>query len=102
MRAIFLCEKDDKIFKVYNEKSLCTLQELVGIEKRIYKKADLLACPALFADVEFIFSTWGMPEFTSEEIKTCLPSLRCVFYGAGTVQKFARPFLACGVKVFSA
>jgi len=28
--------------------------------------------------------------------------LKCVFYGAGTVQSFARPFLNCGVKVFSA
>ena len=102
MRAIFLCEKDDKIFKVYDEKTLNALQELVGIEKRIYKKADVITAPANFGDVEFIFSTWGMPEFTSEEIKACLPSLRCVFYGAGTVQKFARPFLACGVKVFSA
>ena len=43
-----------------------------------------------------------MPEFTEAEIKACFPSLKCVFYGAGTVQKFARPFLACGVKVFSA
>ena len=102
MRAIFLCEKDDKIFKVYDEKTLNALQELVGIEKRIYKKADVITAPANFGDVEFIFSTWGMPEFTADEIKTCLPSLKCVFYGAGTVQKFARPFLACGVKVFSA
>ena len=43
-----------------------------------------------------------MPEFTEDEIKLCFPSLKCVFYGAGSVQKFARPFLACGVKVFSA
>jgi phosphoglycerate dehydrogenase-like enzyme len=43
-----------------------------------------------------------MPTFTEEEIKSCLPSLKAVFYGAGTVQAFARPFLNCGVKVFSA
>ena len=41
-------------------------------------------------------------KLTEEEIRACLPSLQCVFYGAGTVQAFARPFLACGVKVFSA
>ena len=38
----------------------------------------------------------------SEEIKKYLPNLKCVFYGAGTVQSFARPFLDRGVKVFSA
>ena len=31
-----------------------------------------------------------------------MPSLKAVFYAAGTVQYFARPFLNCGIKVFSA
>ena len=39
---------------------------------------------------------------TEQEIRACLPALRCVFYGAGSVQAFARPFLSCGVRVFSA
>ena len=102
MRAIFLCEKADKIFSVYNADSVCELQRLTSIEKKIYTKSDVLSDPSAFSDVEFIFSTWGMPSFTEEEIRNCLPSLKCVFYGAGSVQKFARPFLDCGVKVFSA
>jgi len=67
-----------------------------------YGKADVLMNPEKFADTAHIFSTWGMPTFTEAEIKTYLPSLKCVFYGAGSVQSFARPFLNCGVKVFSA
>lgn len=102
MRAIFLCEKADKIFKVYDENTVKNLQKLIDIEKNRYAKSDVLKNPARFANVEFIFSTWGMPEFTEEEIKACFPSLKCVFYGAGSVQQFARPFLCCGVKVFSA
>ena len=102
MRAIFLCEKSDQIFKVYDSKTLCCLQGQVEIEKKIYNKSDILAEPASFADVKFIFSTWGMPQFAEDEIKARLPSLECVFYGAGTVQAFARPFLNCGIKVFSA
>ena len=102
MRGIFLCEKNEKIFSVFDSKTLCELQGQVEIEKRIYHKAEVLADPAAFADVAFLFSTWGMPQFTEDEIKTCFPSLLCVFYGAGTVQAFARPFLNCGVKVFSA
>lgn len=102
MKAIFLCEKTDKIFSVYDADVLGELQKLTNIEKRICTKADVLRDPDLFSNVELVFSTWGMPEFTEEEIKACFPSLKCVFYGAGTVQSFARPFLSCGVKVFSA
>lgn len=102
MKAIFLCEKPDKIFSVFTDKTVGELQKLTNIEKKIYSKADVARDPALFSDVDIIFSTWGMPEFTEDEIKLCFPSLKCVFYGAGTVQSFARPFLNCGVKVFSA
>ena len=54
------------------------------------------------ADCEIAFSTWGMPQFTKEEIAKYMPKLKAVFYSAGTVQYFARPFLESGVKVFSA
>ena len=102
MKAIFLCENSNNMFKVYDKTSVAELQALVGIENKIYSKADVLADADSFADTELIFSTWGMPVFTEEEIKNALPSLKCVFYGAGSVQAFARPFLKCGVKVFSA
>jgi len=102
MKAIFLCENEAKMFSVYNEKTLLELQKLTGIEKRIYKKSEVLEKSECFSEVEYIFSTWGMPAFTESEIKLSFPSLKCVFYGAGTVQNFARAFLNCGVKVFSA
>lgn len=50
---------------------------------------------------EAIFSTWGMPALTVEQIAR-LPKLRAVFYGAGSVKEFARPFLERGVIVCSA
>lgn len=102
MKAIFLCEKTDKIFSVFTDETVSELQKLTDIEKKVYIKEEVLRDPALFSDIAFIFSTWGMPEFTEDEIKLCFPSLKCVFYGAGSVQSFARPFLNCGVKVFSA
>ena len=70
--------------------------------RALYKKADILAAPEKFADTEIIFSTWGMPVFTEEEIRTYLPALKCVFYAAGSVQGCARPFLTGGVTVCSA
>ncbi len=53
-------------------------------------------------DAEYAFSTWGMPIFTEDEIRETMPNLKALFYGAGTVQGFARPFLARGVQVASA
>lgn len=52
-------------------------------------------------DVDVVFSTWGMPNLSPEQIAR-MPKLKAVFYSAGSVQSFARPFLTSGVKVFSA
>ncbi len=52
-------------------------------------------------DLEVIFSTWGMPALTPTQIEQ-LPRLQAVFYAAGSVQGFARPFLERGVLVVSA
>ena len=102
MKAIFLTKKKEYIPEVYNKEVMATLTELIGITEAVYTKEDLLSDPSDFSEVEIVFSTWGMPVMTEEEIRLCLPSLQCLFYGAGTVQSFARPFLGCGVKVFSA
>ena len=102
MKAILLSEKEDKLRDVYAESVLAKLRQMTELDERAYQKSHILSNPEKFADTEIIFSTWGMPVFSEEEIKTLLPKLKCVFYGAGTVQSFARPFLNCGVKVFSA
>ena len=102
MKAVFLCENSKDILRVYNEETFSELNKITGIEKTVFNKNDVLENPSDFSDVEYAFSTWGMPVFTEDEIKSCFPSLKCVFYGAGTVQYFARPFLNCGIKVYSA
>ena len=53
-------------------------------------------------DCKVAFATWGMPKFTEADIKKYLPNLKILFYAAGTVQYFAKPFLNCGIKVLSA
>ncbi len=98
MKSIFLCNKKNSVEKVYAE----SFDKLPEVERKVYTSAEVIAEPEKFAEVEYVFSTWGMPSMSEEEIKLCFPSLKCVFYAAGSVQAFARPFLACGVKVFSA
>ena len=102
MKAIFLCEKAKNIVNVYAQHVTERINKSISLDSHTYSRADVMASPEDFCDVEIIFSTWGMPSFTEEEIEECFPSLKCIFYAAGTVQSFALPFLNCGVKVFSA
>jgi len=90
MKTIYLCEKTNNISRIY------------GTDDKVFTKNDVITNTRLFKSTEYIFSTWGMPQFTEEEIQNCFPCLKAVFYGAGSVQDFARPFLNCGIKVFSA
>ena len=105
MKAVFLYDETalaNMIFNVYTDDIIRELRSRVDIEKRFFSKEEVIRSPHLFSDVDFVFASWGMPKFTEEEIKTYLPSLKCIFYGAGTVQSFARPFLNSGVRIFSA
>ena len=102
MNAILLCENQYNVQRVYAPETLQLLKEIAGLEEKLYNKQLVLEQKELFRETRFVFSTWGMPVFTEKEIRSVFPKLECVFYGAGTVQAFARPFLNCGVKVFSA
>lgn len=51
---------------------------------------------------KYLFSTWGMLPMTEAQIGDVFPNLEAVFYAAGSVQHFARPFLNRGIRVFSA
>ncbi len=97
MKSILLCENLPIVMKVYGSQKI---ERLSG--GQVYNRAYVLDNPEAFRDTEYIFSTWGMPALSKEEITAIFPALKCVFYAAGTVQGFAKPFLHCGVKVFSA
>ena len=101
MRSIFVGDTE-LIDYVYTDETKSALYAEAALEEKVYTKKEILGAPDEFADVTYLFSTWGMPRFEEEEIKRIFPALKCVFYGAGSVQGFAKPFLQCGVKVFSA
>ncbi len=87
--------------KVYTPEVLEKLGTYGVLSEKINRK-NIEENAEFLADCEIAFSTWGMPQFTKEEIAKYMPKLKAVFYAAGTVQYFARPFLESGVKVFSA
>ena len=101
-KSVFICDKPNKFKSVFSEELVSRLSGACELDTAVYTRDDVLASPEKFCDTQIIFSTWGMPAFSEEEIRATFPRLECVFYAAGTVQAFARPFLACGVHVFSA
>jgi phosphoglycerate dehydrogenase-like enzyme len=67
-----------------------------------YSKSDITQNADFFKNTNYIFSTWYMPEFSEDEVRYFFPGLKAIFYAAGTVKYFAKPFLNVGVKLFSA
>ncbi len=97
-KAVFLTEQKYQIPRVYDEKTRARLLELFDLHGDVLSGTDA----AEAADAECIFSTWGFPELSESEVRELFPRLKVVFYGAGSVQYFARPLLRCGVRISSA
>ena len=102
MKTIFLCEDPAAVRRVYDLPLRQRFSGSAAEDPPVFRADDLRADPAAFADTETVFSTWGMPALSEQEIQQLLPALRCVFYAAGSVQGFARPFLRQGIRVFCA
>ncbi len=97
--AVLFSESKYNLDRVYSDKIKSELEDIFDL-KTVYTKQELLCLPCI-AEVSYLFSTWGMPAFTPDEIKT-MKKLDSVFYAAGTVQGFAREFIENGINVFSA
>ncbi len=98
MKAVFFNNRPDGCDRVFGAEQKALLAERYGVVSTAYTRDDI----GRIRDAEYIFSTWGMPSLTEEEIKKYLPKLKAIFYAAGSVKGFAEPFLRCGVRIFSA
>lgn len=102
MKAAFVCEDPGNITNAYSERVRADIAELFDMIPGVWTMKESPDMLRGLSEAEVIFSSWGMPCLAENEIKEKFPKLRAVFYGAGSVQAFARPYLACGVQVFSA
>ncbi|MCQ2462284.1 MAG: NAD(P)-binding domain-containing protein [Clostridia bacterium] len=102
-KAAFFSSKE-AIHNAYNGETVQKLSETLDFLPGYYTVDDFSSGKAHdeLKDVEYIFSTWGMPALEEKVIEELLPKLKAIFYAAGTVQAFARPFMRRGVKIFSA
>lgn len=102
-KAVFFGAAQVTVNGVYSPKVRDELHSFLDFETdHAIQKNEMEQYKDILSRAEYIFSTWGMPHLTKEEIHTYLPSLKAVFYGAGTVQGFAREFIEEGIEVFSA
>jgi len=100
-KAIYLNDNGlARIQSVYSIETHNAIDELVDLDEKVYTKSDLRSLET--TNTQIIFSTWGMPKLSEEEIRRYFPNLKIVFYAAGSVHHFATPFLNCGVRVVSA
>lgn len=100
-RAIYLL-RPDALPQIYGPDQQAALAELVEFVAPPQNIQSVQENPSVLADVEFIFSGWGMPEM-NEEFLAAAPNLKALFYGSGSVKKIVTDASwARGVRVTSA
>lgn len=99
-RAAFFCNDLSSVDHVYPAGRREKIAEMCALHPTVITSENLGRELAQLNDLEVIFSTWGMFPLTSDQLDS-LPNLKAVFYAAGTVQQFARPFLERGIIVVS-
>ena len=100
-KAIFLCN-GPLIPEVYPPAVRTRLETMTDMYPSIIRADEIDRHLTALREAEIVFSTWGMPAFTEAEIERYLPALEAVFYGAGSVQAFARPYLNRKIVLLSA
>jgi phosphoglycerate dehydrogenase-like enzyme len=95
MKAIFMSSNPSKLDAVYTAPIRTKLENRIEFIEQMtsFKPEDTAKRENELKTVDFIFSTWGMPRFDRPFIANYLPNVKALFYGAGSVQSFAREFL---------
>ncbi len=93
---------EGQFYEIYSDEVLTKLCDLLDIKVELIDTNHLAEHRAELADVEFLFSFWGLSPISVADIKTYLPKVRMLFYAGGRVDRFEAPFRACGIGIVSA
>jgi phosphoglycerate dehydrogenase-like enzyme len=88
MKKAMLLSPEQNRDSVFGEQHVESLRKLVDLKDCCRLVGDLQALKPHLGDVEIICSTWGMMK-VDEEFLAAAPELKAIFYGAGTVRRFA-------------
>ena len=100
VQAAFFNERS-QVDYVYARGRRERVAELTELFPRVVSSATFAEHVPALSELRVIFSTWGMPALTAEQL-ACLPRLELLLYAAGSVKSFARPFLEREIVVVSA
>ena len=100
-KAAFFSNQPASLDKVYGNGRKDRLAQFCDLYPVIISAENFDVHVQNLHSVEVIFSTWGMPKLNATQLDK-LPSLKAVFYAAGSVKFFAEPFLRKQVLVISA
>lgn len=101
IRGAFLAKDPNVVSRVWGSRQQERLTRLVEMPDAVITPATLADHAEWLADIQVIFSTWGMPCLTPEQL-ALMPNLQAVFYAAGTVKGFASPLFDRNITVVSA
>ena len=101
MKGCFVCNKGGRLPYVYRNDRVEAISKEVDMLEEIINEENYIEHKDFLSEVEVIFCTWDMVEFTKEQILEYFPKLKVVFYAAASVRYFAKPFLELGIKVLT-
>lgn len=99
--AVFLGDPSE-IRRVYSPDTIRRLQTQLDLSNEVLTQDEIEHHLDRLKQCEYLFSTWGFPVLDKETIRRIFVNLDAVFYAAGSVRKFAKPYLELGIQVFSA
>lgn len=104
-KAIFLIDRQSwgsNVFhNIYTPNIFESLHSLVDLCEGFTDRENMKENAEMLKNADVAFSTWGMPDFSEEEVRKFMPNLKAVFYAAGSVQGFAPSFLNNGIILVS-
>lgn len=98
-KAAFCNINPESINRVYTAEQKKRIAEITELMPEIITPENFDSVNT--SDVEVLFSTWGMMNFSDEQLKK-MPKLKAVFYGAGATEYFAWPLMRNKIKLSSA
>jgi len=102
LKGCFACNDSTTLPYIFGEERTAQIAREVELCEAVINDGNLEEHKAFLQEVQVMFCAWNTPALTEEQIAEYFPRLEVVFYAAGSVQYFARPFFARGVRILSA
>jgi len=102
-KAIFATNWDNStINRIYNDEVMQKLKGGLEFLNQTVNINNIEQFKDFTNECKYIFTTWGMLELSGDDIAKYFNKCEVIFYGAGSVQYFARNYLNRGIKITSA